>query len=251
MSVSRTAVTQREWEDLANLDPLFAILTDKSKQFGRWSREEFFASGQQEIDALMESCQLGPGNNGRVLDFGCGVGRLSLALRSYFDEVYGVDISEKMISLAKENTPSCTFLLNQGDSLSLFRSNFFDFVYSNIVLQHQPAREIAKSYIAEFVRVIKPGGTIVFQMPYRLTLRRWIQPKRRFYSVLKSLGLSAEFLYNRLRLNPMRTISLRSEDVRATLAVAGGLLVRSYRDRFHDYSMSYVVTKAPSAPAEK
>ena len=68
MSVSRTAVTQREWEDLANLDPLFAILTDKSKQFGRWSREEFFASGQQEIDALKQQlaaiqAQLNQGSN--------------------------------------------------------------------------------------------------------------------------------------------------------------------------------------------
>jgi SAM-dependent methyltransferase len=243
MSVARTAATQREWEDLANLDPLFAILTDKSKQFGRWSREEFFASGQKEIDALMESCQLTPGNNGRVLDFGCGVGRLSTALRSYFAEVYGVDISEKMISLAKENTPSCTFLLNQGDSLSLFQSDFFDFVYSNIVLQHQPTKEIAKSYIAEFVRVIKPGGTIAFQMPYRLTLRYWLQPKRRLYSALKPLGMSAGFLYNRLGLNPMRTISLSSEDVKATISVAGGRLLRSYPDCFNHYSMSYVVTK--------
>jgi ubiquinone/menaquinone biosynthesis C-methylase UbiE len=193
-----------------------------------------------------------PGDNGRALDFGCGVGRLSRALLSYFPEVYGVDISPRMVTLAKENAPSCTFVLNQNDNLKLFQSDFFDFVYSNIVLQHQPSKDIAKSYIAEFVRVTKPGGTIVFQMPYRLTLRRWLQPKRRFYSALKTLGISSEFLYNRLRLNPMRTISLSSEDIRATISVVGGRLVSSYRDRFHDYSMSYVVTKEPSvASAEK
>jgi SAM-dependent methyltransferase len=252
MHISKTSVTQNEWEDLAHLDPLFAILTDKSKQFGKWSGEEFFASGQREIDILMRLCRMPPGDNGRALDFGCGVGRLSRALLSYFPEVYGVDISPRMVTLAKENAPSCTFVLNQNDNLKLFQSDFFDFVYSNIVLQHQPSKDIAKSYIAEFVRVTKPGGTIVFQMPYRLTLRRWLQPKRRFYSALKTLGISSEFLYNRLRLNPMRTISLSSEDIRATISVVGGRLVSSYRDRFHDYSMSYVVTKEPSvASAEK
>lgn len=236
-------------KDLAHLDPLFAILSDKRKQFGKWDREEFFASGQQEIDVLMSSCGFVAGNNGRVLDFGCGVGRLSRGLRSYFAEVYGVDISEGMISLAKENTPSCTFLLNQRDNLSLFQDDFFDFVYSNIVLQHQPTKEIAKSYISEFVRVIKPEGMIVFQGPCKLTLRYGLQPRRRLYSLLKTLGLSAEFLYNRLHLNPMRTICLPSEDVRAAVSFAGGRLVRSYPDRFNHCSMSYVVMKDASVSA--
>lgn len=54
--VSRTAVTQREWEDLARLDPLWTVLSDNRKQFGKWDREEFFPSGQREIDVLMSSC---------------------------------------------------------------------------------------------------------------------------------------------------------------------------------------------------
>jgi SAM-dependent methyltransferase len=243
MPVSKTVATQREWEDLANLDPLFAILSDKSKQFGKWSQEEFFVSGQQEIDILMSSCRMPPGDNGRALDFGCGVGRLSKALRSYFSDVYGIDISQKMISLAKENAPVCTFVLNQSDNLRLFQSDFFDFVYSNIVLQHQPTGEVAKAYIGEFVRVIKPKGTIVFQMPYKLSLRNQLQPRRRLYSALKTFGFSATFLYNGLGLNPMRTICLSSEHVEATVFAAGGRMIRSYADQFHGYSMSYVVTK--------
>jgi len=150
-----------------------------------------------------------------------------------------------MIRLAKENGPSCKFLLNQSDSLSLFQDDFFDFVYSNIVLQHQSTPEIAKSYIREFVRLIKPGGTIVFQMPYRLSLWGSLQPRRRLYSLLKSLGFSTDFLYSQLHLIPLRTICLAPEDVRATVSAAGGRVQRSHFDQFNDYSMSYVVTKDP------
>jgi SAM-dependent methyltransferase len=242
---STTAATEREWEDLAQLDPFWAILSDDRMQFGRWDRQEFFASGEREIVSLMKSCSIARGDNGRVLDFGCGVGRLSRALRSYFGEVYGVDISLEMIRLAKQYTPSCVFLLNPKDDLSVFPNNFFDFVYSNIVLQHQRTEGIARAYITEFLRVVKPSGTVVFQMPFKLSLRGALQPRRRLYSLLKMLGIPAKFLYNRLNLNPMRTISLSSADVQAVISAAGGHLVQSRPDNFNRNSMSYVVTTNP------
>ncbi|MGA8622329.1 MAG: methyltransferase domain-containing protein [Candidatus Sulfotelmatobacter sp.] len=249
MSISKTVATQREWEDLAHLDPLWAILSDNRKQFGRWDWEEFFASGQREIDILMSSSGFAPGDNGRVLDFGCGVGRLSRALRFYFAQVYGVDISDEMIRLAREHTQSCTFLLNQKDDLRLFNDDFFDFVYSNIVLQHQSTKEIARAYIREFVRVLKPKGMIVLQMPYKLTARDGLQPRRRLYSLLKMLGFSAGFLYSKLHLSPMRTIFLSSEDVESTISSAGGRLLHSHSDNAHHHSISYVVTKDATVPA--
>lgn len=240
---------RREWEELAHLDPLFAILTEKGKQFGKWDREDFFASGRVEIDTLMESCGFKGCNNGTALDFGCGVGRLSKVLRSYFGEVYGVDISEEMVGLANQFTPSCTFLVNQTDNLGVFRDDFFDLIYSNIVLQHQPNKEVARCYIREFIRILKPTGIAVFQIPYKLTLRYALQPKRRLYSLLRSCGLPAHLIYNRLHLNPIRTICLSSEDVTATVSGQGGRVVRSYPDNFNHNSMSYVVAKSQGGKA--
>jgi SAM-dependent methyltransferase len=240
---SALAQTQHEWEDLAQLDPLWAILTDGKRQFGGWNAEEFFASGQREIDDLMQACGLRPGNSGKVLDFGCGVGRLSRALCPYFSEVYGVDISEQMIRLAEQFTPACNFLINQADDLKLFPDAFFDFVYSNIVLQHQRTKELAESYIQEFVRVTKPTGKIVFQIPYKLSLRQRMQPRRRLYSVLRRVGFSQDTLYNRFHLNPMRTISLSPQEVEAAISNAGGQLLGSSRDNFNVYSKTYTVTK--------
>ena len=243
MSASKIAIHERQWEEMAHLDPLFAILTEKAKQFGKWDTDEFFASGRKEIDELMEARGFPKGDNGRALDFGCGVGRLSKALRSYFGHVTGVDISEGMIELASQYAPACRFILNREEDLSLFEDNTFDFIYSNIVLQHQPTQALARRYIGEFIRIIKPRGIIVFQMPYKLTLRYALQPKRRLYALLRACGASAQFLYNRLHLNPIRTICLETRDVQNTVARLGGTILRVYPDGFNHHSMSYVVTK--------
>jgi SAM-dependent methyltransferase len=241
--ISRVDAAKCEWEDLAHLDPLWAILTEKSKQFGKWDREEFFATGQAEIDTLMRSCGLNSGDNGRALDFGCGVGRLSRALCSYFGEVHGVDISGEMVRLAGEYTPSCTFHVNPADDLKLFHNDFFDFIYSNIVLQHQSSKEIAKAYITEFLRVIKPKGLIIFQVPSRMTLRGAIQARRRLYSLLRMCGVPAHFIYRRFHLSPMRAICVPPEEIMGTVYAGGGEVVRSYPDSFNDHSRSYMVMK--------
>lgn len=242
-SALSVALPQREWEDLARLDPLWGILSVPWKQFGKWDVAEFFASGHAEIEKLMVSCALSRGDNGKALDFGCGVGRLSKALVPYFGQVYGVDISAEMVKLARSYAPEVEFLVNQSDNLKLFQDNVFDFIYSNIVLQHQPTGELAKAYMREFVRVVKPNGKIVFQMPYKLAVRQAAQPRRRLYGILRKAGLSAGFIYNKLHLDPMRTISLPTKQVEATVVSAGASLLRVDEDEFNRYSRTYVVTK--------
>ena len=44
---------QRQWETLGNQDPYWAVLSDHSKMGGKWSKEEFFATGEIEIDAAL------------------------------------------------------------------------------------------------------------------------------------------------------------------------------------------------------
>jgi SAM-dependent methyltransferase len=46
----------------------------------------------------------------------------------------------------------------------LFHDDFFDFIYTNIVLQHMRP-EYSKAYLKEFLRVLSPGGLLVFQLP--------------------------------------------------------------------------------------
>jgi SAM-dependent methyltransferase len=162
-------VTNDFWETAAERDPLWAILSDPSKKGRRWTPAEFFATGRREITLLMYQLrQLGHAPaSGRALDFGCGVGRLSQALGIFFDEVIGVDVSPTMLRLAVQanRTPDrVRYVLNQSDDLQQFSSRSFDFIYSDIVLQHVPLAA-ARQFIAEFLRVAKRDGIVVFQIP--------------------------------------------------------------------------------------
>ena len=167
--MSSLAELQRNWEGLAQADPLWAICTDPARREGKWSREEFFATGQDEVERVMEcarSLKMEIDRNHPALDFGCGVGRLTRALAGYFPECWGVDISPTMIRLAKElnrDFQQCRFALNEHSDLRSFRDGNFGFVYSSIVLQHIAPR-FSRKYLAELARVTKPGGILVFQL---------------------------------------------------------------------------------------
>lgn len=160
---------QKNWNELGRIDPLWSVLTWRAKKGGKWNLEEFFATGKAEIDSVMEYAKsLGvcfP--RGRALDFGCGVGRVTQPLADYFDEVCGVDIASSMIELANaynRRRDKCKYYLNEKDDLRQFSDDSFDFVYSNITLQHMEPRYF-KNYIREFLRVLNPNGLLIFQLP--------------------------------------------------------------------------------------
>jgi len=161
--------TRRTWDALGSKDALWAILTVPGKRDGKWDVEEFFGWGRDEIRALLDDLDelgLGVGRH-RALDFGCGVGRLTRALADHFDEAHGVDIAPSMIRRAEElnaDVKGCRFHLNTTADLAVFPDDHFDLVYSNITLQHIEPR-YARRYLGEFVRVARPGGAVVFQLP--------------------------------------------------------------------------------------
>jgi SAM-dependent methyltransferase len=164
---------QRNWEELAQIDPLWAICTDPNKRNRQWTQEEFFATGHKEIKAVLGyAARVGLciDKTSPALDFGCGVGRLSRALAEYFPECCGVDISPTMISMAQQlnrDCPRCYFQLNVDSQLERLQDNYFGFIYTSLVLQHI-APPCSHQYIAELVRVLKSGGVLVFQVPETL-----------------------------------------------------------------------------------
>lgn len=167
---------QRVWEEWAQADPLWAILSEPSFKGGNWDLDEFFRSGEQNIQLVMDDLAqrgLTPAT-GRCLDFGCGVGRLTQALASRFQRSDGVDISATMVDLARQynkHGDRCHYHVNTEPDLAVFESNSFDFIYSTIVLQHNPP-ENAERYIQEFGRLLAPGGVAVFDMTTGLNVRK-------------------------------------------------------------------------------
>jgi SAM-dependent methyltransferase len=154
------------WDRHARRDPLWAILSDSEKKGRKWDLSRFFEAGVNEIESLwyeLDSQGIVVGR-GAALDFGCGVGRLTQALAPHFDRVTGVDISACMQELAtrvNRFSQIVSYVRNVAPDLKLFPDNTFDFIVSNIVLQHiRP--DIALSYVTEFCRVLKPRGLSVF-----------------------------------------------------------------------------------------
>jgi len=160
---------KKNWEIFGKTDALWSVLTAPGKEGNKWKPDEFFETGRKEIDdTLAYLSSLGFSvNRGNALDFGCGVGRLTQAMAEHFQRVCGVDISEAMIEKAESFNrfgDVCRYCINTEDNLPAFNNEEFDFVYSNIVLQHMKP-VYSKKYIVEFGRVLKKGGLLVFQLP--------------------------------------------------------------------------------------
>jgi ubiquinone/menaquinone biosynthesis C-methylase UbiE len=193
------ASTKKNWEGFARKDPLWAICTTPDKKGGKWKDDEFFAMGKTEIQAIfnyLKSQNIEIQGHEKCLDFGCGVGRLSRSLTSYFREVHGVDVSQTMINKAKEIHDDADFNIhfhhNDQNDLSLFAEASFDFIYTSIVLQHIP-EDAALNYIREFIRICKPQGLVVFQIPVKESIQRsgWqkLKSKVRFRERMALLGI--------------------------------------------------------------
>lgn len=164
----------KNWESLAKTDPMWAILSDPNKKGNKWDLNDFLATGEKEIGDLISYIETSlkiKGDRLAALDFGCGMGRLSLALAKYYEQVIGIDISETMINLANQVLDGhrnnlngrVTYILNNSNAIPL-EDNKCDLIYSNIVLQHMNS-DNALFYITEFVRVLKKDGLAVFQAP--------------------------------------------------------------------------------------
>jgi len=238
------------WEQMGELDPLWAILSDPSKKFGKWDVEEFLRTGVEEIARLMERCAaLGlPRRKECALDFGCGVGRLTQPLAEHFQRAIGLDISEAMVRRARElnrHGDRCEYIIH-GSSALPFADDSFDLIYTRIVLQHIPSALIPK-YVREFVRTLRPGGLIVMQIPSHIPWMNRVQPKTLAYDLLRRFGVSDRMLFERLRLHPIRMNFVPEQEVVSVVASAGGKVVQVEMDKSAGSSGAqsrvYVVTK--------
>jgi ubiquinone/menaquinone biosynthesis C-methylase UbiE len=124
--------------------------------------------------SLTQRCALAPwlrrmsasrrgGAPASVLDIGCGVGRWSLQLAQSGCSVTGVDISSRMIEIARNRAAAtrddCQFLVANAAELDLGRQ--FDFILCVTVLQHILDPGTAHRAIARMAAHLAPGGTLV------------------------------------------------------------------------------------------
>ncbi len=217
---------QRDWEALAELDPLYAILSTAEAKHGRWDTDAFLATGVDDVARILAVADtLGrPANRGASFELGCGVGRLTRALAEHFARSVGVDISTAMIAQARElnaGIPNCEWIVNAVDDLRQFDDGSFDLVLTHLVLQHVPTRGVILEFLSELVRILAPGGLLIAQLPASMPLRQRVQPRRRAYAALRRVGVSDAMLYRKLGLHPIRMNWVPRPRVEACLSAAG------------------------------
>jgi len=118
----------------------------------------FQFSGLRVAEDLIRRC--GIYENSRVLEVGCGTGFMACRISKEKNcQIQGIDISERMIELARERAKKhniedrATFRIADAKNLP-FEDNTFDVVFSQFVISLLDKEKA----LAEFMRVLKPGG---------------------------------------------------------------------------------------------
>ncbi len=148
---------RRDWDRRARIDPRYWVAATQEAD-----EESYLESAERDVAALLEGLELPA--TAKVLDLGCGIGRLSGLLTERFAEIVGVDVSGEMIKTARELHPAdnLRFETVNGADLAAFDDGHFDLVFSYSVLPHLPA-DVVQSYFHEVSRVLVDGGLFRFQ----------------------------------------------------------------------------------------
>ena len=150
----------------------------------RAERQDWLESG--ELDArLIRELLARNGHKiermGAILDFGCGCGRV---IRCWSDldrtEVHGADVDRAAIRWCKRNLPFVEAIRSDPLPPLPYPDERFDLVYALSVITHLP-EQAGRDWLAELVRVLRPGGLLLFTVHGERFVRALSDPdKRRF-----------------------------------------------------------------------
>jgi SAM-dependent methyltransferase len=156
---------QRFWDRRADEDAFFFV--DNRMRYRAPDLERFWAEGERDLDALLGALGASVGRGDRVLEIGCGVGRLTRALASRAASVVALDVSPRMLELARAHNPSLAnvdWVLGDGATLAAVESGSIDACVSHVTFQHIPDPAVTLSYVREIGRVLRRGGWAAFQI---------------------------------------------------------------------------------------
>jgi SAM-dependent methyltransferase len=155
---------KRFWNSKAVDDAPFYIAA--WRDYGDPALDDFFISKTEAMSFITPSGYCPTGSD-RMVEIGCGIGRMTRGFAEVFGEVHAVDVSGSMIAKAKalnSDLANVTFYETDGTGLDIFPGDWADFCFSYICFQHIPSRSIIHRYIVEAGRVLKTGGTLHCQV---------------------------------------------------------------------------------------
>jgi SAM-dependent methyltransferase len=209
--------TDKNWKAWGAKDPYYGVVSHPEFRTGTFAenRDRFFNSGEEfvaEIFAQADRCFGGIKKAGAALDFGCGVGRLTMPLARRLGYVDGLDVSPGMIELARENckaagVDNAEFHLSSGTFGRPRWSRRYDFINSYIVLQHIPVR-CGYAIIDALLELLKDDGIAILHVSLR---RRLPLKSAAAYRVRHSFPL-ASYALNFLQGKPLGTPQMQMNE---------------------------------------
>jgi SAM-dependent methyltransferase len=165
-SLSETMMS--DWDRRAKENARYFVKTGLLDQ----TDEEFSRSGLDDFNAVVLPdmpliCRALKPSDMRMLEIGCGIGRMTKWFAKTFGEVYGVDVSPEMVRIGRERLKGMEgvhLLVNNGSDLTLFPDEFFDFCFSYLVFQHFPSKDIVENYLREVYRTLRKNRVFKFQV---------------------------------------------------------------------------------------
>lgn len=170
----QTGSARKDWNLRASEDFRNAIMSTVKGEKGE---EEFRRTGVEDANIIASFFKERKMSDWRVLEYGCGVGRLMEPLSRRFGKIHGIDISDEMVKLGRQRLQGSQFSFHVLENGGLpFSDGCFDLVYSMHVFQHMP-RSSFRSIMPEIARarVLKPGGLFLFHIMHPYALRRKLQ----------------------------------------------------------------------------
>lgn len=163
-----------EWEKWGKNDPYYGVITnEKFRKYylSEESKKDFFDSGKRHIRNVIDvsRCFLDQDfSQKKVLDFGCGVGRLLIPFSEIAEHVVGLDVSESMLKEAVNNyikySKQNITLIKSDDNLSLL-DGYYDLIHSFIVFQHMTVERGIQIFL-NLLGHLEDGGICTIQFIY-------------------------------------------------------------------------------------
>jgi len=157
-----------------------------------------------EMESVLARLRPRPGE--RILDAGCGVGRLSSHLLQRGAQVWALDFAHRRLQFLRDQAPAQAYNrrlhLLQGDVTCLpFAPASFDAIACMQVLEHIPEADARRALLTRFAQLLRPGGRLVLTVyNYHLPWQRRRQAKEGrhetgvFYHCYTAQELESELL---------------------------------------------------------
>jgi FkbM family methyltransferase len=160
------------WSRYGKEEAYYSVLSHPEylgERMGVADIEAFYATGGYHADIFLNICKrngVEPDPNWKLLEFGCGVGRIGEHFAKQFSKYIGVDISAEHLQIARSRFDSQSIKNYDLQLLGQFLGSKtgFDVFFSFIVLQHNPP-PVIRWLLDECLARLNSGGYVFFQVP--------------------------------------------------------------------------------------